>query len=67
MLLVQFNDQIMTATAGAFSYQGFVQLGGKKVAWEQMRQGREHWRLHHDSWRGTVEFYLDRKKPDTPV
>ena len=44
-----------------FSYQGFVQHGGKKVAYGSRWGKGNTVGVHYDSWRGTVEFYLDRK------
>jgi len=44
-----------------FSYQGFVQHGGKKVAYGERWGKGNTVGVHYDSWRGTVEFYIDRK------
>ena len=44
-----------------FSYQGFVQHGGKKVVYGSRWGKGNTVGVHYDSWRGTVEFYLDRK------
>ena len=44
-----------------FSYQGFVQHGGKKNVYGSRWGKGNTVGVHYDSWRGTVEFYLDRK------
>jgi len=44
-----------------FSYQGFVQHAGKKVAYGAKWGKGNTVGVHYDSWRGTVEFYLDRR------
>jgi len=43
-----------------FSYQGFVQHAGKKVAYGNRWGKGNTVGVHFDSWRGTVEFYLDK-------
>jgi len=44
-----------------FSYNGFAQHGGKKVIYGSRWGEGNTVGVHYDSWRGTVEFYLDKK------
>eukprot|EP00092_Neocalanus_flemingeri_P003814 GFUD01004108.1.p1 GENE.GFUD01004108.1~~GFUD01004108.1.p1 ORF type:complete len:413 (+),score=155.34 GFUD01004108.1:158-1240(+) len=44
-----------------FSYQGFVQHKGKKVVYGRRWGKGNTVGVHYDSWRGTLEFYLDRQ------
>jgi len=44
-----------------FSYQGFVQHKGVKVAYGARWGKGSTVGVHYDAWRGTVEFYIDRR------
>ena len=44
-----------------FSYQGFVQHANRKVSYGERWTTGSTVGVHYDSWRGSVEFYLDRR------
>jgi len=44
-----------------FSYQGYIQQGGVKTDYGRRWKGGDVIGVHYDSWRGTLEFMINRE------